>query len=188
MALTLTKPPETEPVVLKQAKDQLRIADTDTDQDDLILAKVRAAREFVEIRTRRSLITQRWLVTLDGFPCSGVIRLPRPPLLQVLSVKYIDAYGALLSLVKDVDFAVVNRGTEPSELVPGYELSWPPSRDVPNAVQVEIETGYGGADAVPGELVDAILLRLQHLFDGDEAATAAALKSMEPYRVWEFAR
>ena len=64
-------------------------------------------------------------------------------------------------------------------------LAWPESRDVPNAVLVEFTAGYGSdPDAVPGELVEAMLLWIQHLYDGDDAAAQVAVRRLEPYRVW----
>ena len=182
MALKLVTPPETEPVSLEQAKAQLRV--TDSDQDSLIGGKVRAAREFVETQTQRALLEQTWRLSLDRFPWDGVILLPRPPLLEVVSVKYVDALGVLQTLTEDVNYTV-DADSEPARLVPAYELAWPESRDVPNAVLVEFTAGYGSdPDAVPGELVEAMLLWIQHLYDGDDAAAQVAVRRLEPYRVW----
>src|SRR3954462_13141 len=98
MGLVLVPAPATEPLTLAEAKLHLRENDT-TSQDGLIADLARAARQFVENETGRSLITQQWRLTLARFPAFGeCIRLGRPPLISVESLKYYDSSGALQTL------------------------------------------------------------------------------------------
>ena len=69
---------------------------------------------------------------------------------------------------------------------------------MPNAAQVEFTAGYGAAEQaaadegveidaaayVPELVKAAIKLRVQHLYDGDEAAATAAAALLDQLRVW----
>mgnify|MGYP000365478232 CR=1 FL=1 len=83
MALTISSEPAVEPISLAEAKAHLRV-DTSAD-DSLITSLIVAARKYFEERTRRSLITQSWKLTLDDFPTE--FTLTRPPIQSVTSVK-----------------------------------------------------------------------------------------------------
>ncbi len=84
MPLELTAPPATEPVSLADAKAYLKV-DT-TDDDALITRLISAARARAEWHTGRAFVTQNWTLWLDGWPDSGVIEIPLPPLQSVTSL------------------------------------------------------------------------------------------------------
>lgn len=64
--LTIETQPTNEPVTITQAKNFLRI--DDTDDDLLVLALIQAAREACEVFTGRSFCNKGYLMTLDSFP------------------------------------------------------------------------------------------------------------------------
>jgi uncharacterized phiE125 gp8 family phage protein len=66
MGLVCMVPPSLEPVTLAEAKAFLRIEDSTEDQ--VVTDLITAARQYVENRTGRALITQTWQLTDDGFP------------------------------------------------------------------------------------------------------------------------
>ena len=66
MGLVIATAPAAEPISTADAKLHLRV--DITDDNDLIDALVKVAREHVEIITRRALITQTWDYYLDDFP------------------------------------------------------------------------------------------------------------------------
>jgi uncharacterized phiE125 gp8 family phage protein len=68
MGLTLLAAPEGELLSIAEAKLHLRIEQEEHDEDDLILALVRAATEYAETYTRRVFLEQKWRLTLDNFP------------------------------------------------------------------------------------------------------------------------
>lgn len=157
--ITVVTAPSIEPVTLSEAKAHLRVDSDITAEDTLITNLIQAARETAEGRTWRAILQQTLLLTLDDWPEGDVIELPRPPLIKVNSVQYYDA-GGVLQTMDEADYQV-DAASEPGRVMPVYGGSWPSLREVPNAVQVEYEAGYGDeAGDVPQKLKQAILLTI----------------------------
>ena len=154
-ALRLKTSPAKEPVSLAEAKLHLKIEAIDTAEDSLIERLIVVARHHAETSTRRALVTQTWTLALDGFP-GGVIEVPRPPLSSVTSITYIDPEGATQILA--ADRYRVDAQREPGRLTPAWDESWPATRPVSNAVEVEFTAGYGTPDKVPEDIRQALLL------------------------------
>lgn len=158
-----TDDPAVEPVTLAEAKEQVR--EDGSDSDTLIAALITAAREYVEERTGRALITQTWSLAMDGPPCGNdAIRLPRPPLQSVTSVVYVDEAGA------DQTWAVANyrvdTHSEPARIALASDAVWPIPQFVAGAVTVTYVAGYGDTpDTVPQAIRQAILLLVGHWYD-----------------------
>lgn len=159
MALTLVTAPTSEPVSLAEAKEHLRV--TATDEDALITSLVGSAKESAETITGRALITQTWDLSLDSFP--QVIDIPKPPLVSVTSITYIDTAGATQTLAS-TEYTVDTK-SEPGRIVPAYGKSWPSTRDIVNAVTVRFVAGYGNATAVPKSIKQGMLMHIEHMFD-----------------------
>lgn len=96
----------------------------------------------------------------------GVIRFPYPPLIDVVSVKYLDAEGVEQTL----DPAAYRINETSLMLRPGG--SWPSTGAFPDAVRVRFKAGYNGGTvtgaematgAVPERARQAIILSVQHL-------------------------
>ena len=154
-ALRQKTSPASEPVSLAEAKLHLKIESTDTGEDKLIERLITAARRRAEVSTGRTLVTQTWTLALDSFP-GGVIEVPRPPLSSVASITYIDPEGATQTLA--ADRYRVDAQREPGRLTPAWDESWPPTRPVSNAVEVEFVAGYGDPGKVPEDMRQALLL------------------------------
>jgi len=156
------------PVHLDQAKLHLRV-DAD-DEDALIASLVHAATDQVEYDTGRALVCQTRTLTLDRFPAGDVIIIPRPPLIEVVSVQYVDSAGTL----QTVDAADYETDTaeEPGRLYPAYGESWPSHRGAPDAVLVTYRAGYATPvtvaqstevwTAAGRSLTDAAIIRLSN--------------------------
>lgn len=172
--------PAVEPVTLAEAKAHCRISIDD--DDDLVDGLIVAARQMVEGELRRALISQRWELTLDGFPAADhwmlwraspglrddSIRLPMPALLSVESITYVDTDGTTQTL-DEADYQVIT-GT-PGAIHPAYGTCWPSTRCQPEAVTVSFTAGYGdSADDVPRCVRQALLLYVGHLYEHREAA------------------
>ena len=165
--------PAVEPITLAQAKAHLRVDDTSS--DDLITALIVAARQYAEKYTNRAFITQTLRAYFDKF--TPVIRLPRPVLQSVTSVKYIDTNGTeqtVSSSLYKVDVA-----SEPSRVVPVFGEVWPSARYEINAVYVEYDAGYGDAGTdVPQDIKQAMYLHIGHMFENREETTPVAITEL----------
>lgn len=167
MAVSLLIPPAVEPVTLQEAKDHLRL---DTDAHDAMLqVQIQAAREHVEMFTRRQLVTATYLLTMPVF--APVILLPFPPLHAVMQVQYRDPQGVLTVLPPEA--YTVETQTEPGRL---YVTTIPAYGAALDAVQVTFEAGYGvsGAD-VPARARQAILLLVGDFYEHAEGQMIGTL-------------
>lgn len=194
MAWKVKTPPVVEPVSLAQAKLHLKL-DVDLTEDDTDIAEmITTARETVEDRIGRALITQTITMTLDGFPYPTedvrepygeyrVIKLPQPPLQSVSSVKYIGradaldtswdtAYdGATRLHTLNPAFYRVDTISEPGRVVPIATMYWP-FTELPifstaiNSVQIEFIAGYGdSANNVPTKYMRAMKLAIGDYYE-----------------------
>src|SRR5579871_1194930 len=148
-----TVAPTAEPVSLAEAKAHIRV--DITDDDDAITRYIATARRMVERITERQLVTATWLLTKDFFApidlllpriFGDVVTLPHPPLVEVLSIQYVDTAGVLQTLASTA--YQVDSVNEPARLRPVYGTFWPATRWQLNAVQVTYNAGYATPIAV----------------------------------------
>lgn len=154
MAIKIITAPAEEPVTYDEAKLHLRV-DTD-DEATPISRMIATARQEAENLTGRALITQTLELGLDRWP--GCIKLPRPPLVSVTSVKYVDTAGVQQTL--DAGDYLVDNYQEPGRIIPAYGKSWPSVRRQPNAILVRYVAGYGSASDVPAAIKNWMLLKI----------------------------
>ena len=184
MILSLKTAPTSEPVSLSEAKAHLRV-DGATD-DGYIDALITVAREWVEAPgLNRSLITQTWYLVLDAWPIGNTITFPRPPLVSVTSVTYIDDAGVTRTLA--ASNYIVDTKSEPGRLVLTSAASWPTeSLRAAAAITVEFVAGYGAAAPVPTSIKQAMLLLIGHWYENREVfveSRFAASLTEAPYVV-----
>lgn len=176
----LVTPPTVEPVSLDEAKEHLRVLSDDTDAE--IESMIVAARQMVESgeswSLERSLITTTWRVVLDRFP--KCIELPRPPLISVSSITYVDTNGTTQTLSPSL--YQVDSHNEPGRIVPAYGQVWPVTRDQINAVTVTYTAGYGAtAASVPMGIKQAILLCLGDLESYRQGTITGTIVNVLPH-------
>lgn len=159
MSLSVVTPPSEEPITLAEAKAQLRV--THAHEDDLINGLIAAARELVEQRTWRQLITSTLMLCMDRFPSGRDIILPRPRLVSVASIRYL-ASGVWVTL--DAGRYTVDALNEPGRVQVDHS-GWPAADDTLNSVQIQFVAGYGAASAVPPSIKSAIKVLLTGLYD-----------------------
>lgn len=163
ITLVRTVDPAFEPVTLAQAKSQLNVDPTLTDDDAYISILIQAAREYCENYTSRAYVPQTWRYSLDAFPWYGAninwtdrfsvyqraalwtqsltITIPRPPLISISSIIYLDVNGVPQTI--DPAQYVVDYDSEPARVVPAPGLYWPyPQLYRPNTVQITFQAGY----------------------------------------------
>ncbi len=172
MSLELSTAPTVEPVDVEEMKDHLRIDHSD---DDVLLGQyIRAARLFAETKLSRTLCTSTWKLRLDAFPC-WEIEVPRPPLVSVTTLAYIDTGGTSQTLTENTHF-VKDIYSEPGRITPAYNQVWPATRSIVNAVTLTYVAGYGDPDDVPESIRYGIKLLVAEMYDKREPTAANAVQ------------
>jgi uncharacterized phiE125 gp8 family phage protein len=170
MNLRLITAPTEEPVSIETAKLHLRV--DGTDEDSLITSYLKTARELGEGMARRAFVTQTLELTIDAWPSNRMLKIPRPPLQSVTSVKYFDSDGAEHTWT---DYVVDTR-SEPGWIIFG---STPSAALLESgAIVVRFIAGYGAAAAVPEVFVQGILLSAAHWYANREAAAPVLLSEI----------
>lgn len=176
---TVVTAPAQPPLTVEYARRHLRALGH---SDDLLVATwILAAAQYFEEQTGRQIITATREVWLDAFPCRPQtdgyqpvrIELPRPPLQTVVSVRYIDGTGDLVSFSDggspDLPLFKVNAPAGPHAvrgwLEPVYGAAWPLARGESGAVRIQYTAGYGDDMAAVPELIRGILCYLVTHFD-----------------------
>lgn len=162
MTLRVITPPTVEPVSVETAKLFLRV--DGTDEDTLIASLVRGARETGEEMARRAFLTQTLEMVIDDWPPQFVLALMRPPLQNVLSVKYYNRNNAEASWT---DYTVDARN-EPGRIhfnsTPGTTLLQS------GGVVIRYVAGYGNTETdVPQRIKDAILALTAYRYENRES-------------------
>jgi uncharacterized phiE125 gp8 family phage protein len=138
------------PVTLVDAKKQCELGDSDTTHDDHIIRLIKAATDDVERHTRRALITQTWRLSLREIPYTGPhhkpnygrIYLPRPPLVGITSIQYVDDNGATQTLSSSL--YQVTADASPAYVEPAYSEVWPVLRpETAEAIKITYTAGFG---------------------------------------------
>lgn len=187
MPLKIIVPPEIFPVTLAEAKQHLRV--DDSDNDDKIELCIQAATRYADGPRgflARALITQTWELVLDRFP-DFEMQIPLPPLQEVLSVKYDDTAGDEQTLSAD-DYSVDNV-SEPGWIVP-VTSGWPTILEAINTVRVRFIAGYAPTDGispvnlaenVPQDIKAAILLHVGALYEHRETTVVGSTAVQLPW-------
>lgn len=123
------------------------------------------AREAAERFTGRAFAVKRYKLTLDEFP-DGAIVLKNPPLVDVVSVEYVNADEQLQTL--DETAYTTDKSLLEPWVIPAD--SWPATASIANAVRVTYDAGYA-PESVPKDALWAMLLLLGHAFKNREALT-----------------
>ncbi len=180
-----------EPLTLAETKRWLRV---DHGEDDsLIGALIKGARERIEARTGRAILAQPWRIVLDAWPRGGRIALPVLPVIAVTAVRLLDAAGAP-SLLAPTLYALEPGSEPPCLAVSGAPH---PGRGR-NGIEIDLVAGYGPAPTdCPEPLRDAMRLLVIAAYEarGPERAGAAQPAVIEavdrliaPYRSFKLGR
>jgi len=175
--ITITGP-TSEPVSTEQAKDHLRIAHDDEDQD--IAQMVSAARLIVEARSGMRLYTQTVEVRADSWvdlhdpQRSDVLRLRVAPIQSITSVKYYQSSDDVDTTMSTADYVTDLVGV-PARIQ--VKSSWPSTNDYIGNIRIRCVVGYSSVPLIPSHFKRAILLLVGHYYENREAITD--LKLME---------
>jgi len=169
MKLSLQTPPLNEPLTLDEVKSFLKL--TSQDEDSFVLSLIAAARARVESMTGRALLKQGWILEMKPpYPTSTPlvktvgraleIRLPLPPLLEVLKVEVGKAA---------VSFKIAQDTIKLSEGFFDQDL------------KITFSAGYGEtADSLPPDLKIATLMTTRFLYEGGMDPSHL----LQPYKVY----
>lgn len=165
MALSLYVAPVSEPVSLSEAKVHLRVSADQTDEDSLISALIKAAREYAESFTGRAIRTQTWDLKLDAFPCDEIV-LPYPPVTSVTSITYVDTAGSTQTWDSSLYQTSLPSGPDAGKarIWPAYGQYFPQTRCQMDAVTVRFVAGYATVSAVPESIKAAVKLLIGHWY------------------------
>lgn len=152
-------PPAAEPLTLEEIKVNLRIVFADEDDD--LLRMIRAARQMAEERLNRALMPQVLAFGADAF-CTNM-KVPRPPLIEIDSVKYTDSDGTEQTM-PDTGY-LVDGFAEPPTISAAPGTSWPSTRAQSGAVVVQYQAGYADAASVPEPIRQWMLLAIGAFYE-----------------------
>lgn len=147
-----------EPISLEEAKRQLQIVAADTSFDTLITSLISVVREVAENETALELRNVTYETSLASFP--SILALPKNPVQQVLSIKYIDADGTERTMPTD-DY-VLDMASMPERI---HFAGTPATNRAFNAVKIEYTAGYSSPAGVPRKTWQAMLMLLTHFFE-----------------------
>ena len=162
--IQVTTAPVLEPLTATEAREFLRV--DGTDENTAIETYIAAARAEAEHDLQRSLLTQTITMTLSSFPSE--IRLPRPPIQSVSSVKYYDDDNVQKTLTVTTDY-LVRVGESSGCIYRPSASSWPTTYDRPDAVEVIYVAGWTSAALVPAEIRAYIRMVVGSIYANREA-------------------
>lgn len=171
MGLQVTVQPTAEPVTLQEVKDRLRL--TSTADDAHITGLISTARDYAETITHRSLARKTYAVFFEKFPNIGEhIRVPAPPLISVLAIKYLDS--TLTQQTWDASEYFVAGMQSPGLIVPKPGFVYPCPVRMPGAVEIDFVAGYDASNptaipVIPPRFQEGIRELAVHFYSHPEA-------------------
>lgn len=175
--------PDAEQISLEEARRQCKLdaeGSPPTHEDDPLLEGIiPAAREMAEEYNGRVFAPATYEVIYDSFP-SAELYLPKPPVIEILSVTYLidDGSGGVAEATMDpLDYTLDISDDEPAFLLPAYGTEWPTPLERANAVRVRYRAGYSlpgdspQTNPLPKVYRAAMLLQIGHLYKNREAYT-----------------
>lgn len=152
------------------------------DDDGYIAALIGAATRHMDGPDGwlgRALGVQTLRLTLSGFCCDWPLRLPYPPIIDIVAIRYFDADDVEQTVTGDAYLFAEDR------LWLASGARWPAvncSRPMP--VSIEYRAGFSKLDGtdlvndVPDPIRIAIIMHVAHLYRNREAASDASLTSV----------
>ncbi len=165
-------------IELATLKAQVRLTPDQTDEDDYLVSVLGPmASDRAELSTRRALLTQTWDWILDGFPEDGYLEIPKPPLVSVSFVHYVDPAGVTQTLTVTTDYLVqapVGPRCKRGRIALPFSGVWPVTLEQMGAVTIRFVAGYGASAAIPPLLVMGMLMDAATLFENRESVLTGA--------------
>jgi uncharacterized phiE125 gp8 family phage protein len=170
--LKLIDDADTELVTLTEQKVQCQIDESDTAFDAALTQAIKAARHAIENQIGRKIGVQRLEYGLKCWPeCGWSIKLPRPPLVEIESIKYTKQDGTIVTWYGGSPLVnpglIIETAAEPGEVFIKFDTTWPPAVLAYGfPIKIIYRAGYA---AIPEDLKNCILMLTAHLFAHREA-------------------
>jgi len=150
-------------ISLDDVKRHLRV---DYSDDDLYIdGLISTAAKWICGWLGISLGVQTWELTLDAFPSERIV-IPRPPLVSVQDVEYVDIDGNTQDYTVFRVFSVDS--SDSGFILPAYNQNWPSTRVQPEAVKIAFTSG---TDVVGTDIKHAILLLVSGWYENRESVS-----------------
>jgi uncharacterized phiE125 gp8 family phage protein len=177
MRFDLSSAPAIEPCTEADLVSHCQLGELPDDQIARARVMLAAARQWVENRLHRQLITATWKLYLDEFPAE--IQIPgKLPVATIATVTYYDTANVLQTAAAstyDTDLASDSR---PPRIRPASGQSWPLTYDRYNAVDITFTAGYGTTrESVPLGIRHAILILAADWFANREDVVIGTISS-----------
>lgn len=184
MRQLLKAEPVFEPITLEELKRHT-VVPFDED-DEVLVGFIEQARAQVEADTGRALVEQTWQLFGESFPDEIIV--PKPPLVSVTSIKYIDTDGVEQTLAAS-EYQVLKTGVN-ARIKPASGKAWPSVQTGNyNGVTVEFVAGYltddgsgGFAGQLPHTARTALLVLAAHLYENREAMSPVQQYELPTYK------
>jgi len=149
---------------------------------------IKTATKEAEDLTSRKFLTQTWYYYPQEWPDGDAIKIPFGNLQSVTSVKWKDSDGTETTLTAGTDYLEETNGDGIGRIVLPAGVSWPSASPYPsNPICIEFVCGWTAAASIPEQIVDAVLLGVEKLYDPDrdEKIDAAIKNLLRNYRLWD---
>lgn len=165
------------PVSLTELKAHVR---QDHSADDTVLTDlISAAAETVEDAQARVLQKSTWALTLEDWPASGIIVLPRYPLVSVTSVTYLLEGESTPTTFASSNYRV-DTAMLPPRIVLKQNVLWPTaSLERGSPITVTFIAGYEDGE-VPEKVKHAIKLLAGHWYEHRESVVTGTITGRVP--------
>jgi uncharacterized phiE125 gp8 family phage protein len=188
--LVLVQGPMVPLLALDQVKTALRI---DTSADDTYLESLidgaRAALDGADGLLGRALDVQTWRLDMQDF--ADEVELPLPPLIDVLTIDYLDLTNTRQTLSTSVYRVIEGGYTRRGSVILAENASWPtvyPGQ--PDGVRITFQCGYAseaspGDSVVPEPIRQAARLMIRRWYDNPQNRDIdeAIINLLYPYKV-----
>lgn len=183
-------PSTTPALTVQEVKDRCRLWVTDDDAD--IVGLIAAAQAQLELDTNCAAAVTVYQQTITAFPggpfdapadarlygwsvnaaymTQPSVPLMRWPLISVASVTTYDTNNAA-SVFSSASYRTDTAGI-PGRIVLNPNASWPSALRADQAVVIQFTAGFGSANPLPAAYRLAMLLFVQHLYDGTPLSSA----------------
>jgi uncharacterized phiE125 gp8 family phage protein len=164
--LRVKTPATAEPLTLTEARAHSRF--DSFAEDGVIASYILAAREYIENLSGRTLCPTTFVMSLDAFPCTNWLDLPREPVQSITAITYTNGTGGTStwsSAAWELDVY-----STPARLRPKDGYDWPTDvADALGAVEIEFIAGYAGPEAIPQPIMQALRMLVGYYLENREA-------------------
>lgn len=182
-ALVVKTAPTDEPITPEELRQWMREHRSEGDAE--LTGLIQAAREQLEIETRRAYMKTVYTLKLKRF-WTGVLELPRPPLLSVDEIRYVDSDGN--SQTTSVFSTETRWRSSPFGAVfLAKDQEWPSVEGAAHVLEVEIDftAGYSSGNtaaqrtALPWRFLAALRQLAVHYADNREVVGPDNVRYLE---------